>query len=158
MSIAISFAGNVGNDPDLKYAQSGTAILGFSVATRSYDKQAGEQTTWLRCSLFGKRAESMGAHLKKGSSVFVRGSLRVREYEAQGEKRTSLDVAVDDVEFVGGKGGSAEQGDAPRRPTGGGPGRGRAPAPQAPSGGYADGYQAKQQDGGYIPDDSDIPF
>lgn len=157
MSIAASFAGNVGQDPELRYTQGGTAVLSFSVATRSYDKAEGEKTTWVKCSLFGKRGESVGAHLKKGSSVFVRGALEMREWtNNSGEKKISLECKVDDIEYVGGKGG----GEGAPRPVGSGASRGRAAAPpqQATRGGYADDYQAKGEDGGFAERDDQIPF
>jgi single-strand DNA-binding protein len=109
MSIGVSFPGNLGQDAELRHTPNGTQVLSFSVGTTVYRNKE-KHTHWMRCSIFGKRAESLAPMLLKGSSVFVRGSLEPREYEAKGEKKFSLDVMVDDVEFIGGKRESGDPG------------------------------------------------
>lgn len=102
--IAGVVTGNVGNDPELRYLADGTAVLSISVASNERVKKDGEyvnQATWVRCTLFGKRAESLAKVVNKGSSVAARGSLAMREYEKDGVKRQTLEMRADDVEFTG---------------------------------------------------------
>jgi single-strand DNA-binding protein len=99
--ITATVGGNVGS-VEFKVLPDGTPCLSFSVA--SNERVRGEeQTTWIRASMFGKRAESLSNVLVKGSSVMVSGSLTLREYDSQGVKRTSLDMRVDNLAFIGGK-------------------------------------------------------
>ncbi len=77
--------GNLGRDPETRYTSSGEAICNFSIAcTENWkDKQTGEKremTEWVRISAFGKLAEICGQYLKKGSQVYVEGSLRTRKW------------------------------------------------------------------------------
>lgn len=123
MAIAASFAGNLGQDSELRYTPTGTAILSFSVATTFYANKE-KQTQWVRCSMFGKRGETLAPMLLKGASVFVRGELTLSEFVPRngGEKKVSLECKVDDVEFVGSKGDGGNRGatrpqDAATRPT-----------------------------------------
>lgn len=78
--------GNLGNDPEIKYTASGTAIANLSVATSESwkDKQSGQlqtRTEWNRIVAYGKLAEIMGEYLFKGSRVFIEGSLRTRKWQ-----------------------------------------------------------------------------
>lgn len=95
--------GNLGGDPELKFSQSGTQILSFSVAsTDGYSDK--KTTTWVRCALFGKRGESLSQMLGKGDRVAVRGSMRQREFtDKHGEVKRSLELTCDDVELLGGR-------------------------------------------------------
>lgn len=104
--IAMSPAGTIGNDAELKYTANGDAILSFSVACRTgYDKQKGESlTTWVRCTMFGKRAETMAPMLTKGSKVTVTGTGGLRTYTTKdGREGTSLELNVSEVALQGGK-------------------------------------------------------
>lgn len=125
MAIAASFPGNLGQDGELKFTGQGTPLLSFSVAVSYFDKE--KKTQWVRCSLFGKRAESLAPMMLKGTTVFVRGALVLREYEAKGERKTSLECNVDDVEFVGSKGDGGNRGAA--RPQGAAARPATAPGP-----------------------------
>jgi single-strand DNA-binding protein len=99
--LSVTVTGNLGQDSELKYTPSGEPILSFSVA--STDKQKGEKvTTWVRCSLFGKRGTALAQYLTKGTRVCVVGTLHPREYTSQGEKKTSLDVKVGEIDMMGG--------------------------------------------------------
>lgn len=102
--ISATVTGRLGKDAEIRKA--GTSdVLSFSVASESRSKVGGEWkkvTTWVSVSLFGQRAGSLVQHLTKGTVVAVRGALTLREYEAKGEKRTSLDLRADDVEMLGG--------------------------------------------------------
>lgn len=143
--------GNVGN-VDLKNMPSGDPVLEISIASNDRGKGGTEVTTWVRATVFGKRAESLSRVVKKGDSLLVVGPLSVREFESKGEKRFSVEVKVDQLDFCGGgagKGGDAgqpvERGGGYQRP---GPGR-------APARGDADesGIPAA-----FGPGDEDIPY
>lgn len=98
----ITFTGNLGKDAEVRYAPNGDAIASFPVAiTHGYGDKKG--TAWLRCSLFGKRAESLAPYLVKGQLVGIVGEFAPREYEKDGQTRMSLDVRVNDLTLVGGK-------------------------------------------------------
>ena len=95
----ITLAGNVGRDPETRYTGSGVKIVSFSVACNK--KKAGkDETTWFRISVFGDRFDKMLPYIKKGSSLFVTGDLSVNEWtDANGEKRSSLEVNADSLNF-----------------------------------------------------------
>ena len=92
--------GNVGRDPEMRYTPSGQAVTSFSVAT-SYGKGDDKATEWFNCSAWGKQAELTNEYLRKGSQVYVEGRIRSREYEVDGKPRFSLDVSVNQVQFLG---------------------------------------------------------
>jgi single stranded DNA-binding protein len=96
--------GNVGN-VDLKNMPSGDPVLEISIASNDRGKGGTEVTTWVRATVFGKRAESLSRVVKKGDSLLVVGPLSVREFESKGEKRFSVEVKVDQLDFCGGGGG-----------------------------------------------------
>ena len=96
--------GNIAKDADLRYTPKGDAIASFSFALNSGygDKQV---TTWLNCSVWGKRAETLAPMLLKGSKIGISGELTNRPYTAKdGTEKHSLDVRVNDVTLLGGKG------------------------------------------------------
>ena len=100
--------GNLGNDPEMRYAPSGTATLRFNVACNGRVKDQsgnwGDETTWVRVTVFGNRAETLGQYLKKGTRVFVSGRLEARPWTSQqGEVRAGLEVIASDVEFMSGR-------------------------------------------------------
>ena len=92
--------GNVGRDPEMRYTPQGQPVTSFSVAT-SYGKGDDKATEWLNCSAWGKQAELTNEYLRKGSQVYVEGRIRSQEYEVDGKTRFSLDVSVNQVEFLG---------------------------------------------------------
>jgi len=96
-----NFTGNLGNDAETRFAPSGDAIVSFSVGVKAgYGEKA--TTTWARCSMFGKRAESVAPYLVKGQLVGVVGELTAREWtDKQGQSRTSIDVRVNDLTLLG---------------------------------------------------------
>lgn len=112
MSYAIiTLVGNLGQDPDIKYLADGTAVASFSVA-HSRRRKDQESTTWWRCSMFGKRAETIGQYFHKGSRILVTGEPFAREYtNKNGETKTSMEISVSDFSFVDSK---ADQ-DSPQR-------------------------------------------
>lgn len=97
-----TFSGNLGGDAEVKYMPSGDAVANFSVAVKSgYGDK--EKTNWVRCALFGKRAEGgLIQYLKKGTQVVVSGELSLEEWEGQNGKGAALSVRVNDVTLAGG--------------------------------------------------------
>jgi single-strand DNA-binding protein len=129
----ITIAGQLGKDAEIRYLSNGDPVAGFSVA----DSQGKDKPTiWWRCSLFGKRAESLAPYLLKGQSVTVSGTVTEREYtDKDGAQRKAMEIRVNDVALQGGKRDAAPQ-QAPRQ---------QAPR-QAPAG------------SGFDDMDDDIPF
>lgn len=145
--------GNLGNDPEVRYSQSGAAITNISVATSETwkDKQTGqpqERTEWHRVVFFNRLAEIAGEYLRKGSKVFVEGSLRTRKWQdREGQDRYTTEIVANEMQMLdsrGGGQGGGQGGDFPQeeysRPA---PQRGAAAA--APAGNFED-------------IDDDIPF
>lgn len=95
--------GRLGADAETRYSASGTAIWSCRLAVGyGYGDNAG--TNWLRVSAFGKRAEGLAKlTLAKGDRIGVTGELRVREYEKDGAKRTSVEINANDVALLSGK-------------------------------------------------------
>ena len=147
-----SFTGRLGRDCETRFTQAGMAICSFTVAVDfGYGENKG--TNWIRCSLFGKRAEGgLPKYLVKGTQVAISGELKVREYDDKdGNKRTSVDVSVDKLDLIGGRSESQGGGDFGGSQSGGG-GYDKAPQksnndPFADSPGFSD-----------VPVDDDIPF
>lgn len=110
------FIGNLGRDPEMKYTASGEAICNFSIAcTESWkDKQTGEKkemTEWVRISFFGKLAEICGQYLKKGSQVYVEGSMRTRKWtDKDGQERYTTEIRGDVMRILGSKGSQSSGG------------------------------------------------
>ena len=90
----ITIAGTVGKDAEMKYLQDSTAISTFSVA----DSQGKDKTVWWNCSLFGKRAESLGQYILKGTKVTVSGQVTEDVWtDKNGQERKSMKVRVNDI-------------------------------------------------------------
>lgn len=171
----VILVGNLGNDPDVKYSQGGSAITTISVATTEAwkDKQTGQQqerTEWHRVKFFGRLAEIAGEYLKKGRQVYIEGSLRTDKYTGKdGVERYTTDIIASEMQMLGGGGeggqrgggddqrgggdfqrGGGERGGGdyargPRGSSGQGQGQGRGAAPPPPP--MDDGFN-----------DDDIPF
>lgn len=111
--------GNLGRDPEIRYMPSGDAIATLAVATTDTwkDKTTGEkkeQTEWHRINFFGRTAEVCGQYLKKGSSVYVEGSLRTRKYvDKDGVEKYATDIKGDVMQMLGGRPGGGGGGDVP---------------------------------------------
>jgi single-strand DNA-binding protein len=103
--------GNLGADPETRAMPSGTTVANLRVATSESwrDKQTGEQqerTEWHRVALFGRLAEVAGEYLRKGSQVYIEGSLRTRKWQdKQGNDRYSTEIVGNDMQMLGGRGG-----------------------------------------------------
>jgi len=111
----IIIIGHLGRDPEMTYTPQGQGVTKFSVASsRKYKTAAGEQreeTEWFACSAWGKLAEICNQYLTKGKQVYVEGRLKSRTYQAQnGETRVSLDVSVNEIQFLGGGQGQGGEG------------------------------------------------
>ena len=110
--------GRLGQDPELRYTTSGKANANFSVATGEHWKdQEGnkkEKTNWHRCVAWGKLAEIIGEWLKKGSHVYLEGSLQNRQYDdSQGVTRYVTEVKIDNMEMLGSKSSGNSGGGSP---------------------------------------------
>jgi single-strand DNA-binding protein len=103
----VIIVGNLGRDPETRYMPSGDAITNIAVATTDSwkDKATGEkkeQTEWHRISAFGKLAEIMDQYLKKGSQVYIEGSLRTRKYtDKDGIERYATEIRADSMQMLG---------------------------------------------------------
>ena len=116
---AWQFTGNIGKDAESRFLPNGDPVVSFSVGVKSgYGEKA--TTTWARCAMFGKRAESVSQYLTKGQLVGISGEVTLREWnDKEGQKRNSLEVRVNDLTLLGKKDG--QQAAQPRQ---------QAPAPQ----------------------------
>jgi single-strand DNA-binding protein len=97
--------GNLTRDPELRYVPSGAPVATFGLAVnRRFVTQQGEkkdEVCFVRVVVFGKQAESCSQHLSKGRLVFIEGRLQYRSWEQEGQKRSSLDIVADRVQFLG---------------------------------------------------------
>lgn len=93
--------GNIGRDAEVRFTPNGDAIASFSFAlTSGYGEK--QITTWLNCSIWGKRAETLAQMLLKGTKIGISGELTNRPYKAKdGTEKFSLDVRVNDVTLLG---------------------------------------------------------
>jgi single-strand DNA-binding protein len=148
--------GNLGRDPETRYLPSGDAVTNISIATTEKwkDKASGEMkeaTEWHRISFFGRLAEIAGEYLKKGSQVYIEGSLRTRKYQDKetGKDRYSTEIRADEMKMLGSRpgGGAEPMAREPREPAAAGAGGGK-PAAAAKKGGG----------GAFDQMDDDIPF
>jgi len=96
----VTLIGHLGRDPEMRYTPDGQAVTSFSVAT-SYGQGDKKQTEWFNCSAWEKQAELCNQYLQKGSQVYIEGRIKSREYEVDGKTRFSLDVSVNQVQFLG---------------------------------------------------------
>lgn len=98
-------AGNLGQDPELRYTQSGTAVCNLSVGTNESwtDKASGQKknnVTWHTIVAWGALGENCAKYLKKGSAVHVEGRLQTRSWEKNGEKRYATEIVAEKVQFL----------------------------------------------------------
>jgi single-strand DNA-binding protein len=130
----LSATGNVGGDAEVRFTKDGTAIANFSFALSSGygDKR---KTSWVRCSIIGKRGETLAPMLTKGTQIAINGEVSLNEYVAKdGTNKTTLECLVSNVTLLGKK----DQSSAPSKP--------------APS-------KTKEQDNsGFDSFEDDIPF
>jgi len=133
----VILVGNLGDDPETKYTQGGMAVTSASLATTSVrkdkDGNTQERTEWHRLKFFGKVAEIAGEYLRKGSQVYVEGSIRYDKFTGQdGVEKYFTDIVVDQMQMLGGRGdgGGGGGGGGSRQERGGGGDRPARSAPQ----------------------------
>ena len=101
----VIISGNLTRDPELRSTAGGMSILGFGVAVndRRRNAQTGEwedYPNYIDCTMFGARAESLSRILAKGMKVSIEGQLRWSQWEKDGQKRSKIEVIVDELEFM----------------------------------------------------------
>ncbi len=107
--------GNITRDPELRSTPSGAQVCGFSVAVnRNYKDSSGanqESVSFIDCSAWGRAAEIIAQYAKKGSGILVSGRLEQRSWEdKEGQKRSRVEIVVEDFNFVGGNGDGGNSG------------------------------------------------
>ena len=94
----VILTGRLTRDPELKYGQNGKAYSRFSLAVNRVGKK--DEADFVNCVAFGKTAEIVGEHLRKGKRIGVQGRIQMNRYEVNGEKRNTYDIMVDSIEFL----------------------------------------------------------
>ena len=147
----VILVGNLGADPESRFTASGEAVCNIRLATTETwkDKGTGERreaTEWHRINFFGKLAEIAGQYLRKGSQVYIEGSLRTRKWQDKnGQDRYTTEIRGDVMKMLG----SRQDGDsAPRQQS----------APQQPRTQQPKPQQSGGAQGGFGDFDDDIPF
>ncbi|EJO55275.1 single-stranded DNA-binding protein [Burkholderia multivorans CF2] len=175
----VILVGNLGADPEVRYLPSGDAVANIRLATtdRYKDKASGEfkeMTEWHRVAFFGRLAEIVSEYLKKGSSVYIEGRIRTRKWQGQdGQDRYSTEIVADQMQMLGGRGGSGGGGGGDEGGYGGGyggggggrgeqmergGGGGRASGAARGGGGGGQSRPSAPAGGGFDEMDDDIPF
>ena len=114
----VNISGNLTRDPELRATAGGTQVLSFGVAVS--DRRKNPQTdewedypNFVDCTMFGARAEAVGRYLAKGAKVAIEGKLRYSSWERDGQRRSKLEVIVEDIEFMSRQAGQAAQAPKP---------------------------------------------
>lgn len=107
--------GNLGQEPEMKYFETGSKVTKFSLALRGYDKKEQKETTdWVNCEAWNKTAETIGEYCKKGHKVAVEGSLKTQQWQDEaGNKKSKTFVLVSRIELLIAKN-KAESGNTPQ--------------------------------------------
>lgn len=165
----VILVGNLGNDPETRYMPSGGAVTNITVATSETwkDKQTGqpqERTEWHRIVFFNRLAEIAGEYLKKGSKVYIEGSLRTRKWQDQsGQDKYTTEIVAGEMQMLdsrGGGGGGGQSGGYQDQNYNQGTPQQAAPQQAAPQK-AAPAPQSQSQapaPGGFDDFDDDIPF
>jgi single-strand DNA-binding protein len=147
--------GNLGADPETRAMPSGMTVANIRIATSENwkDKQSGEskeRTEWHNVAMFGRLGEIAGEYLKKGSKVYIEGSLRTRKWQdKQGNDRYTTEIIANEMQMLDSRGGGMGGGG------GGGRGQKQQPADDFDQGGPPAGGGADKGGGEF---DDDIPF
>lgn len=142
--------GNLGQDPDTRYMPSGGAVTNINIATSESwkDKQTGEQkerTEWHRVVFFNRLAEIAGEYLRKGSKVYIEGSLRTRKWQGQdGQDRYTTEIVAGEMQMLDSQGGNSGHQSSADKDS-----QARTPPQQQPP---------PETGGGFSDFDDDIPF
>lgn len=103
----VILVGSVGKDPESKVMPNGNAVVNFSLATsESWKDKSGQQqesVEWHRCVCFGKLAEIIAQYVKKGSKLYLEGSLKTRSWEKDGVKQYATEIVVNEMQMLDGK-------------------------------------------------------
>jgi len=148
--------GNLGRDPEVRYAPSGAAVCNVSIATtRQWKDKSGEkkeETDWHRVVFYDRMAEIAGEYLKKGRPIYVEGRLKYGKYtDKDGVERYTTDIVATEMQLLGGREGGGGGGDDE------GHTRSRENAPTRPAASRASAPAAKPA-GNFDDMDDDIPF
>jgi len=117
----VILVGNCGKDPDTRYTPSGSAVTNISIATSEQwtDKQSGqkqERTEWHNIVFFNRLAEIAGEYLRKGSQVYVEGSLRTRKWQDKsGNDRYTTEIVAGEMQMLGSRGGAGDYSSTPQQ-------------------------------------------
>ena len=150
--------GNLGRDPEVRYAPSGSAICNVTIATSRQwkDKTSGEkqeETEWHRVVFYDRLAEIAGEYLKKGRPVYVEGRLKTRTWtDTDGVEKYTTEIVADQMQLLGSREGMGEGGGE------GGGMRGGAPSSRPAGTGSAKPAPQKAASTGFDDMDDDIPF
>lgn len=153
----VTLLGNLGADPELRFTAAGQPVLNIRIATtETYldkDKMRRERTDWHNVTIWGKRGEALAKILRKGSSVFIEGSLRTSSYDdREGVKRYKTEVNATNVILSGSRPSSGAE---PRAPGG----QASASSPANPARAAVPAVASADEGGGYGGgSDDDIPF
>lgn len=162
----VIIVGNLGQDPEVRYTPSGSAVANVSIATTEQwkDKQTGEtneKTEWHRVVFFNRLAEIVAEYLKKGRQIYIEGRLQTRKWQDQsGNDRYTTEIVANEMQMLGGREGGGSSGFDQ------GMDQSQAQQPQptaraastAPATGDAKPAKAPEQGGAYDDFDDDIPF
>ncbi len=172
----VMLLGNLGADPELRFTKGGQAVMQLRIATTErFKDQSGnwtDRTEWHSVVVWGKRAEGLSKILRKGSSIFVEGSLRTTNWEKDGQKHYKTEVNAREIILAGGRGAGGGGGPSGGSQSGGGGGQRRdsfesGPEPYDGGGGGPSGGSEAFEGGfggggggsfGGAGDDDDIPF
>jgi len=110
----VQIIGHLGHDPEVRYTQSGTAVVNATITTNEVWKDKGgqkqERTEWHRVVLFGRTAEVADEYLNKGSLVYVEGRLQTRKWTTDGgDDRYTTEIVASEMKMLGGKNGAAHR-------------------------------------------------
>jgi single-strand DNA-binding protein len=114
----VQLIGFLGADPEVRYTQEQEAVTRVRIATSETWKKNGEKhekTEWHNVVFFGKLAEIVGEHLKKGSLVYVEGHLQTRSWEKDGENRYTTEIIAESMKMLPSGGGKKEEPEAPKQ-------------------------------------------
>lgn len=106
----VILVGNLGKDPEVRYTANSTAVANVTIATSEQwkDKQSGqtqERTEWHNVVFYNRLAEIVGEYLKKGSQIYVEGSLRTRKWQdKEGNDRYTTEIIASEMQMLGGRG------------------------------------------------------
>jgi single-strand DNA-binding protein len=133
----VILVGNLGNDPETKFTQGGMAVTKVSLATSSERKDKDgnkvEKTEWHRVTFFGKLGEIAGEYLRKGSQVYVEGSIKYDKYTGQdGIEKYTTDIIADEMQMLSGKQDGERQSSRTERKEGRNPNAGSSRSPMSP--------------------------